>query len=429
MPKRAVVLAGGGSCGAYQLGVWQALRELELPFDIVTGASVGALNGALMVQGDYELARRMWQDITAADVLALPQRETPGALAAFLRQALAAGGADVTPLERTLSRAVDEARFRASPIQFGMTTVALPSFKPLELTKEDIPPGMLVDYLMASAACYPAFQARVIDGVRYIDGGYHDNMPMNMAVAMGAQEIIAVDLESIGQLHPVKDRSVRVRVIRPYFDLGNFLRFEPALCRRNIQLGYLETMKAFGVFAGRAFTFRQASLQENYRRIWPVMGRFIEALGLKITAGGRLRRPLAGAGEPLREGPRARRRQESAVEGCLIRAGEQFGLDPTEVYTAERFNERVLAGYSNTLPLGFEAIRRELDAAHGLRALARRLARIDRAQLTAWLTSRLLQVQRGESAAAEVVPLALLLGNQLPAALYLCCLMNLAETA
>lgn len=39
--KRAVVLAGGGSRGAYQIGVWQALRELGIEYHIVTGTSVG----------------------------------------------------------------------------------------------------------------------------------------------------------------------------------------------------------------------------------------------------------------------------------------------------------------------------------------------------------------------------------------------------
>lgn len=48
--KRAIVLSGGGARGAYQIGVWKALRELNIKYDIITGTSVGALNGALMIQ-------------------------------------------------------------------------------------------------------------------------------------------------------------------------------------------------------------------------------------------------------------------------------------------------------------------------------------------------------------------------------------------
>lgn len=50
MGKKAVVLGGGGSRGSYQVGVWKALLELGFDYEIVTGTSVGALNGALMVQ-------------------------------------------------------------------------------------------------------------------------------------------------------------------------------------------------------------------------------------------------------------------------------------------------------------------------------------------------------------------------------------------
>ena len=47
--KRAIVLSGGGAKGAYQIGVWKALRKLKLNYSIVTGTSVGALNGAFFV--------------------------------------------------------------------------------------------------------------------------------------------------------------------------------------------------------------------------------------------------------------------------------------------------------------------------------------------------------------------------------------------
>ena len=61
---RAVVLSGGGSKGAYQIGVWKALRKLKIKYEIVTGTSVGALNGAMMVQKDYYKAYNLWSNIS-----------------------------------------------------------------------------------------------------------------------------------------------------------------------------------------------------------------------------------------------------------------------------------------------------------------------------------------------------------------------------
>ena len=52
--KRAIVLAGGGARGAYQMGFWRAIRELGIDYQIVTGSSVGALNAALMASGNFE---------------------------------------------------------------------------------------------------------------------------------------------------------------------------------------------------------------------------------------------------------------------------------------------------------------------------------------------------------------------------------------
>ena len=54
--KTALVLGGGGSRGAYEIGVCKALEELEIEIDMVFGTSVGAINGAMIAQGDLALA-------------------------------------------------------------------------------------------------------------------------------------------------------------------------------------------------------------------------------------------------------------------------------------------------------------------------------------------------------------------------------------
>ena len=69
MLKRGLVLGGGGSRGAYEIGVWRAARELGIHFDVVTGTSIGALNGALVVQGDYDFAVEMWKNMNYEAVM------------------------------------------------------------------------------------------------------------------------------------------------------------------------------------------------------------------------------------------------------------------------------------------------------------------------------------------------------------------------
>ena len=64
-----LVLEGGGGRGGFHIGVWQALRELNIEINGVTGTSVGALNGALFALGKYDEAVKLWSNIQTTDVL------------------------------------------------------------------------------------------------------------------------------------------------------------------------------------------------------------------------------------------------------------------------------------------------------------------------------------------------------------------------
>ena len=71
--QKALVLAGGGARGSYQVGVWRALMELDWHPQIITGTSVGGLNGAMFELDLYETARDMWLTIRSRDVMELPE--------------------------------------------------------------------------------------------------------------------------------------------------------------------------------------------------------------------------------------------------------------------------------------------------------------------------------------------------------------------
>ena len=251
--QKALVLAGGGARGSYQVGVWRALMELDWHPQIITGTSVGGLNGAMFVLDRYETARDMWLTIRSRDVMELPEENADlSALHQFLRRVVKAGGMDVTPLEEIVERVLDEDALRAAPIRFGIVTVEQRGLRPRELTLEDIPAGQVRDYLMASAACFPALRAHTIDGVSYLDGGYRDNMPTALAQKMGAEELVCVDLEGVGITRPNRT-GLPTTLIRSYWELGDILHFEPATARRNIELGYHDTLRAFGRLRGCAY--------------------------------------------------------------------------------------------------------------------------------------------------------------------------------
>ena len=142
MPQKALVLAGGGARGSYQVGVWRALMELDWHPQIITGTSVGSLNGAMFVLDLYETARDMWLTIRSKDVMELPEDNADlSALHSFLRRVVKAGGMDVSPLEEIVERVLDEDALRKAEIRFGLVTVEQRGLKPRELPLEQIPEG------------------------------------------------------------------------------------------------------------------------------------------------------------------------------------------------------------------------------------------------------------------------------------------------
>lgn len=262
---KALVLSGGGSKGSYQVGVWKALRELNYKFDIITGTSVGALNGAMMVQNDYYKAINIWKKINLKVLFgedAIESTNNFEIYKMYSKHFLKYGGMDVRDLERLIKRSLNLRKFYSSKINYGLTTYNLTNKQALELQKKDIDRTQLDDYLMASASCFPAFKKKDIEGEKHIDGGYHDNLPINLAIDMGAEEIIAVDLSAPG-LKKSPKKKVKITYIKPRNKLTNFLNFYEKGTMNNMKFGYNDTMKTFGKFEGNKFTFRKNQLEKN----------------------------------------------------------------------------------------------------------------------------------------------------------------------
>lgn len=259
-----LVLEGGGAKGAYQMGAWEAFRTLGIDFGAVTGTSVGALNGALYVQGDFEKAYEMWYNLRLEHVIAgtpknieklislqSEERDVEAAIR-YLTSVFTAGGLDITPLKELVAAMIDEPRIRASAVDFGIVTVSLGDLKPLELFLDQIPPGHLAEYLLASANL-PIFKVDGKKGRMYIDGGFYDNLPINLMAQRGIREIVAVELQAPGIRQPVKQKNLAITWITPSEDTGPLLDFNQERIRRNLRLGYCDTLRVFRGYGGSSF--------------------------------------------------------------------------------------------------------------------------------------------------------------------------------
>ena len=267
--KRAVVLSGGGTKGAYEVGVWQAIRELGIDYQVVTGTSIGSINGALMCTGDFEACDAMWRGMVMGDLMSETHQGgrtlsgffksifSPGE---FMRDKMLAGAVDNSPFFDFIQKNIDEEKIRKSPVDYGCVTVRNRDRKPFCMPKNEIPQGLLRDYIIASASVYPVFPMHLIGKDYFIDGMYHDNLPIDFAIRMGAGEIIAVDLHQEPQ-HPDFAGRPYVTYITPSEDLGGILAFDPEKIRKNIEMGYRDAMRTFGKYDGYVYCFKKESLE------------------------------------------------------------------------------------------------------------------------------------------------------------------------
>ncbi len=266
--KRAIALAGGGSKGSYQLGVWKALKELKTDYDIVTGNSIGAFNAALMVQGDYEAACELWNNISFEMEMDNNFKETEDLeyysehrdqILPFLKKYVTNKGADISPYLSILNKYIDEEKFFKSKIDYGIMTVKFPSMVPKEITKSQINRGYLKKWIQASTAVFPALPMCKVDDENYIDGLYYDNLPISTAFRLGAEEVIAVALRP-GISKKKFGGNPLVKFIEPSESLGPMFAFDNKGIRKNITRGYNDAMRIVGDFAGIDYTFKNVDM-------------------------------------------------------------------------------------------------------------------------------------------------------------------------
>ncbi len=230
-PRRVLVLQGGGALGAYQAGVYEALREGELDPSWVAGISIGAVNAAIIAgnppERRVERLREFWELVTSgwtpsplpmmeqtraaiSDASAgwavaggvpgffsprllsppmlsqwLPATSDPGALSYY----------DTSPLRGTLERLIDFDRINAKEVRLSVGAVHIKTgnFAYFDNLHQKIGP----EHIMASGALPPGLPPVEIDGEWYWDGGLVSNTPLEYVLDAGVAEdlmIFQVDL-------------------------------------------------------------------------------------------------------------------------------------------------------------------------------------------------------------------------------------------
>lgn len=262
--KYGLALGGGGARGAFEVGVWRALRELGKEICVISGTSVGAINGAAFAAGAD--AERLWLSLKPENIIfgaECGDMLSPSGIISSLDEIIK-GGLDASPLKGLISAAVSEAAVRASGIDFGLCAFSVTEKRSVELFKNDIPCGRLIDYIMASA-CFPVFRQVEIDGEAFTDGGVRNNIPEDMLIRRGIRDIISVSPRGIGVVRDCGSCGVNIIRIKNSEPEPGLMDFEPEKIKRLIMHGYFECMRAFGEYSGEIYYVNKKSYDAAVR--------------------------------------------------------------------------------------------------------------------------------------------------------------------
>ena len=142
-----LVLAGGGTKGAYEVGAWKALKELGVDITAIVGTSIGAINGALFLQNDFDKVMELYDNIKFEDLVKISDENkmsegsifSAANIVKFTKEFAKNKGLENTPMRELMDKYIDVDKVYNSKISYGMVTTALDkNEQTIEVFQEDI---------------------------------------------------------------------------------------------------------------------------------------------------------------------------------------------------------------------------------------------------------------------------------------------------
>lgn len=259
--KIGLVLSGGGGRGAYELGVWKALKELKIDeyIEVFSGTSIGAINSVLFLQDDLEKAQHLWDNITMEMLLPLSKFElmkkgialTVGAknmnfVKKYMAGVFESGGVSKDGLRIVLNNYIDIEKIKASGKVCYATCTEVPDFKVRYFKLNDYSEDEIHEIVMASASLPLIYEPLEIEEKKYLDGGMMDNTPIQPVYGEGCDLIIVILLTKDSKIDRSKYPNAKIIEIVPK-DLDEnaidgLLNLDIEAKKMRIQHGYEDAM-------------------------------------------------------------------------------------------------------------------------------------------------------------------------------------------
>ena len=211
-PKVGLVLGGGGAKGAAAIGILKELEREKIPVDYIAGTSIGAIIGGLYAQGyradDLEKLFRSqnWLALLAdrdTTLVGKVYKEEDGVIYVFgfpvRKKADADNNTGFWMLHGDHVYNFLDSLVSRSPVQRGTVKQAIPfSCVAFDIRRQQeivLDTGSMARNMRASMAIPGAFKPVQIDTLMLVDGGMGNNLPVDVVRKMGADIVIAIDLQ------------------------------------------------------------------------------------------------------------------------------------------------------------------------------------------------------------------------------------------
>lgn len=284
----ALVLEGGGVKCAYELGAMMALEEMGYHFISISGASFGALNGALYLQGGIKAVfdfynnfdqKSLYIDEYTIDFVNNYNGDKNDFTNAMMNHLKESSGdlmnkrSEISnhyqPMIKSL---IDNKKVKDSPIELYMSELEVSNSPlilpmilgayfsknkaPLELlkntgqispfimSKNDVNFSLIADYIVASAN-YPICNPYEIEGRYYLDGGITNNVPYEILLEKGYENIVIIRT-NIEDLDENLYKYPNILEIRPKESLGSSLYFTRDNIMELMKQGYQDVKAKLG---------------------------------------------------------------------------------------------------------------------------------------------------------------------------------------
>ena len=176
-----LVLGSGASRGWAHIGIIEALVEAHIPIDLIAGSSVGAYIGAIYAGGGLHRLKEFLLKMDGKKIFSYVD-------VAISRSGLLNGTKRVNEL---FTMHTDAETFEDLSIPLVMVATDIEHGKKVVLKE-----GKIIDALRATMSYPGLFSPAMVDGRWLVDGGVVDPVPVGIARAMGADVIVAVDLNA-----------------------------------------------------------------------------------------------------------------------------------------------------------------------------------------------------------------------------------------